>query len=176
MKKLFDYIKSTIDNRGRNPENYYEIEQYPVIDNYLIKNAIYPDLSAVNRYIDENTYQNFLRGYVHRNMPIMTLVGNGIGNVTLAPSNNVAIIQNTIGFECNDDIDEIFLYYYFLYRQEYIKKFDRGSGQPSIRKTDLLDMEVNVPDISEQIRIRNVLFDLDKKIEVNKKVNNNLAA
>ncbi|WP_285959489.1 restriction endonuclease subunit S [Thomasclavelia spiroformis] len=174
MKKLSNYIKSTIDNRGKNPKKYFEIEQYPVIDNYLIKNTIFPDLSAVNRYIDKNTYDNFLRGYVHKNMPIMTLVGNGIGNVTLAPSNDVAIIQNTIGFECNDNIDEVFLYYYFLYRQEFIRKFDRGSGQPSIRKTDLLEMEVSIPDITEQIRIKNILFDIDKKIELNKTINNNL--
>ena len=176
MKKLSNYIKSTIDNRGKNPKKYFEIEQYPVIDNYLIKNTIFPDLSAVNRYIDKNTYDNFLRGYVHKNMPIMTLVGNGIGNVTLAPSNDVAIIQNTIGFECNDNIDEVFLYYYFLYRQEFIRKFDRGSGQPSIRKTDLLEMEVSIPDITEQIRIKNILFDIDKKIELNKTINDNLAA
>ena len=172
--KLKDFMSSTVDNRGRNPEKYYEIEQYPVIDNYLIKNSIYPDMSAVNRYIDQNTFDHFLRGYVHRNMPIMTLVGNGIGNVTLAPSDDVAIIQNTIGFECNDKVDEVFLYYYLLYRQEFIRKFDRGSGQPSIRKTDLLDMEVNVPNISKQKRIREVLFSIDEKIENNNVINNNL--
>ena len=174
--KLKDFVSSTVDNRGRNPEKYYEIEQYPFIDNYLIKNSIYPDMSAVNRYIDQNTFDHFLRGYVHKNMPIMTLVGNGIGNVTLAPSDDVVIIQNTIGFECNDKIDEVFLYYYLLYRQEFIRKFDRGSGQPSIRKTDLLDMEVNVPNISKQKRIREVLCSIDEKIENNNAINNNLAA
>lgn len=176
MAKLSDYIKATIDNRGRNPEKYYEKEQYPVIDNYLIKNNLYPDVEAVNRYIDKKTYDNFLRGYVHKNMPLMTLVGNGIGNVTLAPDDDVAIIQNTIGFECSDGVDEIFLYYYLLYRQEFIKKFDRGSGQPSIRKTDLLDMEVSIPNIEKQKKIRNILLCLDEKIEENKRINNNLAA
>lgn len=174
MNKLSDYIKSTIDNRGRNPEKYYDIEQYPVIDNYLIKNTLYPDLKEVKRYIDEATFDNFLRGYVYKNMPLMTLVGNGIGNVTLAPNDNVSIIQNTIGFECKDNIDEIFLYYYLIYRQEFIKNFDRGSGQPSIRKTDLLNMEVSIPNLTIQKRVRDILFCLDLKIEENKKINNNL--
>ena len=176
MNKLSDYIKTTIDNRGRNPEKYYNLEQYPVIDNYLIKNTLFPDMEMVNRYIDKDTYEHFLRGYVHKNMPLMTLVGNGIGNVTLAPSNDVVIIQNTIGFDCNDNIDEIFLYYYLLYKQEFIKKFDRGSGQPSIRKTDLLDMEVNIPDLVKQKKIKDILFGIDEKIEGNKQINNNLAA
>ena len=172
--RLSDYIKTTIDNRGRNPEKYHTSEKYPVIDNYLIKNSIYPDLNAVNRYIDTETFENFLRGYVHKNMPLMTLVGNGIGNVTLAPSENVAIIQNTIGFECNDNINEIFLYYYLLYKQELIKKFDRGSGQPSIRKTDLLDMEVDIPSMDIQNKISDILFGIDEKIELNNEINSNL--
>ena len=98
-RPLSEYLKGTIDNRGKNPENYYETEKYPVIDNVLIKNTLYPDMEAVSRYIDQDTFDNFLRGYVHKNMPLITLVGNGIGNVTLAPSDDVAIIQNTIGFD-----------------------------------------------------------------------------
>lgn len=176
MKKLSDYIEKTIDNRGRNPKQYFSCEKYPVIDNYLIKNTLYPDVGAVNRYIDEDTFENFLRGYVHKNMPLMTLVGNGIGNVTLAPCDDVAIIQNTVGFQCKEDLDEIFLYYYLLYQQEVIKRFDRGSGQPSIKKTDLLAMNVDFPELAVQEQIRDILLCIDEKIEVNKSINNNLAA
>ena len=139
-KILSDYILTTIDNRGKNPKNYYDKDKHPVIDNVLIKNTIYPDLKMVKRYIDDETFHTFLRGHVHRNMPLITLVGNGIGNVTLAPNDNVAIIQNTIGFETSNELNEIFLYYYFLANQEKIKNFDRGSGQPSVKKTDILNI------------------------------------
>lgn len=172
--RLEDCIVTTIDNRGRNPKAYFTQEEYPVIDNYLIKNTLHPDMSAVTRFIDEETFNKFLRGYVHRNMPIMTLVGNGIGNVTLAPSDKCAIIQNTIGFLVNDKIDQIYLYYYFLSEQERIKKFDRGSGQPSIRKTDILAMKINVPDIETQKRIVALLRSIEEKIENNQKINDNL--
>lgn len=67
-------------------------------------------------------------------MPLITLVGNGIGNVTLAPSDNVAIVQNTVGFEVTEELDEVFLFYYLRNNQEKIKNFNRGSGQPSIKK------------------------------------------
>lgn len=176
MHKLSEYISATIDNRGRNPSKYYPSEKYPVIDNALIKNSLYPDMNTVSRYIDQDTYDNFLRGYVHKNMPLMTLVGNGIGNVTLAPSDDVTIIQNTIGFKCNDRIDEIFLYYYLLYKNDDIKNFDRGSGQPSIRKADLLNMDVDIPNLNIQKKIVQILFGIDQKIEINKKINDNLAA
>lgn len=172
---LSDFIEKTIDNRGKNPSKYYESEKYPVIDNVLIKNKIYPNLSEVNRYIDQETFDSFLRGYVHRGMPLMTLVGNGIGNVTLAPSDDVAIIQNTIGFQVKENLDEKYLYYYLLSNNERIRNFDRGSGQPSIRKTDILGMEVDFPDIDIQKNISKFLYLLDLKIEQNENINKNLA-
>ena len=175
MSILSDYIVETIDNRGRNPK-YLEEGKYPVIDNVLIKNFIYPDLNNVSRYIDEETYQNFLRGYVHKNMPIMTLVGSGIGNVSLAPSDDVAIVQNTIGFQVNEKMDELFLYYFLLNNQERIRNYNRGSGQPSVRKTDILGMEVEVPKLEVQRKISNVLYKLDEKILINSQINDNLAA
>lgn len=174
MSILNDFIEDTIDNRGRNPK-YYDNEKYPVIDNVLIKNFIYPDINAVTRFIDEDTYQNFLRGYVHKNMPIMTLVGSGIGNVSLAPNDKVAIVQNTIGFLVKNNADEIFLYYYLLSNQERIRNYNRGSGQPSVRKTDILGMEVYFPDIDTQKRIANILFTIDTKIQTNIEINDNLS-
>ncbi len=175
MSVLGDYLSDTIDNRGRNPK-YYEFSKYPVIDNILIKNFIYPDMNSISRYIDEDTYRNFLRGYVHKNMPIMTLVGSGIGNVSMAPSDDVVIVQNTIGFSVKDNMNEIFLYYFLLNNQERLRNYNRGSGQPSIRKTDILGMEVQIPTLDVQKNIANILFALDNKILKNNEINENLAA
>lgn len=131
-------------------------------------------MNSVTRYIDQDTSDNFLRGYVHKNMPLITLVGNGIGNVTLAPSDNVAIVQNTVGFEVTEELDEVFLFYYLRNNQEKIKNFNRGSGQPSIKKTDILSMEVDFPKLETQKKIVKVLMNIDKKIENNNAINRNL--
>lgn len=172
---LSDYLNGIIDNRGKNPERYFEKEKYPVIDNFLIKNELHPNIQQATRFIDENTYQNFLRGYVYPNMVIMTLVGNGIGNVTTILNTNSVIIQNTIGFSVKKDVlDDLFLYYFFRLKLEDIKQFDRGSGQPSIKKTDILSMDVNFPPLTTQKKIAGVLGALDDKIELNNKINQNL--
>lgn len=170
MSKLCDYIDSVIDNRGKNPDKYYSIEKYPVIDNYLIKNTIYPNMSDVNRYINQEEYNNFLRCYIRKDEVLMTLVGNGYGNVTLAPSDNVAIIQNTIGFRTNNNLNSIFLFYYLQYISKSIKALDRGSSQPSLKVSDILDLNVNIPDIKKQILISNALQTIDLKIENNNKI------
>lgn len=173
--KLSDYILNTVDNRGRNPETYLAAGPFPVLDNFLIKNSLYPDISQVTRYIDADTYTNFLRGYLTKGMVVITLVGNGIGNVTTIPNDKWVIIQNTIGLVTDKEkLNDLFLYYFLLYKNDVIKQFDRGSGQPSIRKTDLLSMEVSLPDIDVQKKIAGVLSALDDKIELNNQINSNL--
>lgn len=171
--KLKDCLEKIIDNRGRNPK-YFSKEIYPVIDNYLIKNTMYPDLNQVNRFIDENTYNSFLRGYTEKDMPIMTLVGNGIGNITRIPKGNVAIVQNTIGFKTNDKLDKIYLYYWVLNNQITLKNLNRGTGQPSIKKTDIENLDISLPKKEIQKKIVKVLNIIDEKIEENNQTNNNL--
>lgn len=167
-------IDELIDNRGKNPKEYYEYSRYPVIDNYLIKNNKYPDIRNVNRYIDENTKNTFLRGHIKKDDVIITLVGNGIGNVTMVPNDNCVIIQNTLGIRCNKKMYNTFLYYTLLNNRNKLVKFDRGSSQPSIKKTDLLSFKISMPDKITQSKIINILDCLDSKIEVNNKIIDNM--
>ncbi|WP_051280272.1 restriction endonuclease subunit S [Anaerovorax odorimutans] len=172
---LQECITDIIDNRGKNPKNYYLKEKHPVIDNYLIKGDLYPNLNEVKRYIDEVTYLKFLRTYLEKDDVLMTLVGNGIANVSLAPSKTVVIIQNTIAFRTDKSkLLQRYLYYYLKNIYQELLNFNRGSSQPSIKKTDILAMEINIPDIQTQQKTVNILSSLDEKIELNNKLNDNL--
>ena len=172
--KLSEIVDTQIDNRGKNPDKYIEHSDYPVIDNYLIKNQKYPDMSKVNRYIDKENFENFLRGYLEKNDVLITLVGNGIGNVSMAPNSKSVIIQNTIGLRTNKDNCNTFLYYLLLFYQDEIKNFNRGTSQPSIKKTDLFNLIISLPPLPEQKAIANILSTLDEKIEVNNQINKTL--
>lgn len=172
--KLGEVIKVQIDNRGRNPEKYINYSKFPVIDNYLIKNKKYPNIKNVNRYIDEDTKNNFLRGHLEKDDVIITLVGNGIGNATMVPSSKCVIIQNTLGLRCNELMTNDFLYYTLISNRNKIVKYNRGSSQPSIRKTDLFSYEINIPTINYQNKITKILNSLDSKIEINNKIISNL--
>ena len=164
--KLKDYLEIIIDNRGKNPI-YYKKEKYPVIDNVFIKNNYYINEKEVNRFINQETFDNFLRGYVEKDMPIMTLVGSGIGNVGLIKNKNVAIVQNTIGFKTKKNLNSKYLYYWFLTKQHELQNFNRGSGQPSIKKTDIENMNVDFPIVKIQKKIVSILEKIDDKIELN---------
>jgi len=172
--KLIEIVDTQIDNRGRNPDKYLDYSDHPVIDNYLIKNQKYPDMSEVKRYINKDNFENFLRGYLKKDDVLITLVGNGIGNVTMAPSNKSVIVQNTIGLRTNKNASNTFLYYLLLFYQDEIKNFNRGTSQPSIKKTDLFNLAIQIPPLQEQKAIAHILSTLDDKIEVNNQINKTL--
>jgi len=173
--KIRYFLKDVVDNRGRNPENYFDSEKYPVIDNFLIENKIYPDLKKVKRYINQKTYDSFLRKYLEKDDVLITLVGNGFCSVSLSPSNEVVIIQNTIGLQTNEKLYNKFLYYYLILQQKNLVKLNRSSSQPSLNQQDLLDYEIEVPEnIQDQQKIASILFTLDAKIELNNRINDEL--
>lgn len=163
-------IDKIIDNRGRNPKSYYTCGEYPVIDNFLIQNEKYPNLNNVTRFLNQELFDDFLRTYLQKDDVIITLVGNGIGNVSMSPSDKVAIVQNTVGFRCNGKLLNEFLYYYLLNNNKVLKSLDRGGAQPSINKNDVLNLEIRFPkSLVEQNKIVNILSNYDDLIENNNK-------
>lgn len=163
-------VTEIIDNRGRNPDKYYDAEKYPVIDNYLIKNELHPVVANANRFLSQSQFDNFLRGYVTEDDLLMTLVGNGIGNVSLSPNDKIAIVQNTVGFRLNQELlDSHFAFYYFKTINSAVRSLDRGASQPSVNRTDVLRLKIQVPSINTQKQIADILSTYDELIENNNK-------
>ena len=156
--KLGDMIEYIVDNRGKNPR-YYCTEGIPVIDNYMIKNTLYPEINTANRFIDEGLFESFIRKYNEKDDVLITLVGNGIGNVTLFPDDKAVIIQNTLGLRAKDD--KRFLLFLLMAYNKKLLALDRGMAQPSIRQDELLDLDIYVPDGEEQTKIGMYFVNLD---------------
>ena len=166
QRKLKETIEYIVDNRGKNPD-YYCSEGIPVIDNFMIRNSLYPDLNTATRFIDENLYQNFIRKYNEEDDILLTLVGNGIGNITLFPKDKAVIIQNTLGFRAK--VDKKFLFFLLMANNEALVKLDRGMAQPSIRQDEILDFDIYVPSNSEQTQIGEYFSNLDNLITLHQR-------
>ena len=173
--QIKDIINLVVDNRGKNPKSYSD-KGIPVIDNYLITSEWRINLKKVKRYIDEETYQNFIRKYIQNEDVLMTLVGNGYGNVGLTPQIKCVIIQNTIGLRSNNNNYNKFLYYLLKNNRRVLKNLNIGAAQPSIKVGDILDLFFTIPPLQEQKAIAHVLGTLDDKIELNRKMNETLEA
>lgn len=161
QRKLGDIVIETIDNRGKNPPYYCE-SGIPIIDNFMIKNNGYPDLSIATRYLDNYLFNNFIRKYNKKDDVLITLVGNGIGNIALFPAKNSAIVQNTIGLRFEKC--PRFKYYSLLSKNKEIVMLDRGMAQPSIRQDELKEINIELPSNEEQIKIEKIFNNLDNLI------------
>ncbi len=168
--KLYRIIKNVVDNRGPRQAYYFESEKYPVIDTYMIRNEVHPSLDDATRYLSASQFNSFLRGHIGVNDLLIVLVGNGIGNVTLAPNAECAIVQNVIGLTFNNMIcDQVYMYYKVKTMQTSIRNLDRGVSQPSVNRDDLFRLSIMLPDVDTQKRIGQSLYRYDRMIEVNNK-------
>ena len=99
-----------------------------------------------------------------------------------APIGYVAISKNDLctnqGFKSiipNDKIDYKFLYYLLKYNKDYIASKGSGSTFKEVSGSVMKGIELSIPkNINDQKKISKVLFDIDKKIELNNEINNNL--
>lgn len=99
-----------------------------------------------------------------------------------APIGYVAISANDLctnqGFKSiipNDKIDYKFLYYLLKHNKDYIASKGSGSTFKEVSGSVMKGIELSIPkNINDQKKISKVLFDIDKKIELNNEINNNL--
>lgn len=75
-----------------------------------------------------------------------------------------------------ETVDSLYLYYYFCLEEtkQFVRNIAVGATMPSINTKLLGEVEIALPNLSNQQRIAAVLSSLDDKIENNQKLNDNL--
>ena len=127
-------------------------------------------------FIDEHAYQFLGKSKLFGGEIIISNVGANVGTVFRCPqlAYKMSLAPNSVmvKFKGNDDF-----YFHWLRGfngQQMLKSIVTGSAQPKFNKTNFKEMLAPVPPIGEQNKIASILNTIDEKIEINKKVNNNL--
>lgn len=110
---------------------------------------------------------------------VLAMTGATIGKVGLniSGASNIYINQRVCKFLPNNLCDKKYLYY--LLNTEGFRKFilqnvDSSSAQPNIGHTSICQFEHLFPEIETQKSISHLLSVIDKKIAVNRQINDNL--
>lgn len=129
-------------------------------------------------YIDKNAYDFLGKSKLYGGEIIISNVGANVGTVFKCPylPTKMSLAPNAIMLKTKGDDD--FYYYWFSSRngQHSLKSIVTGSAQPKFNKTNFKDLLVPVPPLEIQKKISNYLRKIDEKIQLNNKINNNLAA
>lgn len=127
-------------------------------------------------YIDEHAYEFLSKSKLYGNEIIISNVGANVGTVFKCPKlqKKMSLAPNAIMLKTKGNDD--FYYYWFMSRngQHSLQSIVTGSAQPKFNKTNFKELLVPVPPLDIQEKIAEYLCDIDKKIEVNKKINENL--
>lgn len=129
-------------------------------------------------YITDDTYEKIKRYTVEQGDVILAVVGNTIGLVSLIGESldGANLTENCNKIVDLQQYDNKFLYYYLTSKQgqEEIKKGIIGSSQPKLPIYNIEKFEIPEISLDSQKKIVSVLETIDKKININEKINNNL--
>lgn len=108
----------------------------------------------------------------------VTCIGSDMGKTILNRTNIVSNQQINSISEIIDDINPKYLYYLLTAKRKYLHFLGSGQGStmPILNKLDFGNIEFFFPEKEQQDSIVKILDVLDKKIELNKAINDNLVA
>ena len=100
---------------------------------------------------------------------VMSDVPNGkaLAKFFLIKEDNLYTLNQRIGLLKIKKGNPIFMYY-LLNRNAYFLMFDNGVGQTNLRKDDILDCPLNIPSLSEQTAIAEILATADRELTLQK--------
>ncbi len=172
LSDLGTFSRGVSKHRPRNDPRLFEGGGYPLVQTGEIKES--------NLYITKHTqeYGDFgLRQ--SRLWEAGTLCITIAANIaeTAILSYPMCFPDSVVGFQANKaESSEMFMYYVFDFIRKSIQSAATGSAQDNINIDYLTSLEFKIPTKAYQDRIVSTLGTIDKKILINTKINDNLAA
>ncbi|HAV89800.1 MAG TPA: restriction endonuclease subunit S, partial [Eubacterium sp.] len=172
------YIHGRIGWRGLSKDEYLEKSDYRIINATALMDG-YVDWNNCG-FISKERYEESSEIQLEEGDILISKDGslgkigyvkNMVGKCTVA--SGIFVLRNTIP----DKLD--FDYLYHILKSHIFKDFIRrnkaqGSTISHLYQRDLENFEIELPNIIEQRKVARILNCLDKKIEINNKINDNL--
>lgn len=137
----------------------------------------FPLYQEVRKHVSQEVYDTrFRKGHPKKGDILVPTVGT-LGAVSLMNRDDCCIAQNLIALRCDEAICHSHFLYYVLCNpltRKRLLNLNIGGVQPSIKVPHLMELEIELPGISEQKKIAKLLSLMDDKIFCNKRINDNL--
>ncbi len=176
---LSEVVSLVIDHRGLTPKKLggdWSEQGYRALSAKNVKTGRIVQEDAI-RFVSEEMYHRWMPEEIEKNDILITSEAP-FGEVFLWDSNEkIVLSQRLFGVRVSDEYDPVFVYYYMLTDQFQGDMRSRATGTTVIglRQPELLKCRIRFPEIDEQKKIATILRTLDDKIELNNRINENLA-
>ncbi len=174
LPKVLSFI---VDNRGKTVPTDENGEHILIATNCIRNQNLYPSYEKIRR-LSDSTYQTWFRAHP---IPgdILFVCKGAPGRTCLVPDPiDFCIAQDMIALRTNDDVYNKFLLAVLRSReiQEQITGTSVGDVIPHFKKQYLDQIMIPVPPMALQKKIGDLYFEMSQKAELNKRINDNLAA
>lgn len=136
------------------------------------------ELNSSYEYVDEITQKQIQRYITLKGDILISIVGTiGLIAIVGGSLNGANLTENCVKLVKLDNIDSEYLYYYLKspLGQQNISRGTVGAVQAKLPIKNIQEFNINCPVlISDQRRIASILSSLDRKIELNNKINADL--
>lgn len=148
----------------------------PMVQGKNIRNGIF--VKEYDWYINENISNSLPRSVLNKPCILIPYVGSNLGEVGIFYNHERCHLASNIAkVELIDNKYDLEYLKYYLQSplgQKYLFKEIQGSSQPNITMQSIRDTLIIQKDLEEQCNIAKTLLSIDKKIENNRKINENL--
>ncbi|MDU6983956.1 MAG: restriction endonuclease subunit S [Terrisporobacter othiniensis] len=128
------------------------------------------------KYISKDAYEFLSKTKVYENDLLMNKIANA-GSVYRMPRINkpVSLAMNLFLIRANEEkLNNVYMYYFLKNYEAYVKMYAEGSVTKTITKDNVRKLKIAYPEIDEQNAICNVLEKIEKKVDMNNKINQRL--
>lgn len=127
------------------------------------------------RYLSKEGAKSVPKQVINCKSICVSCIGSDMGKVSIVDGSFVTNQQiNTITNIDTKKFDIDFIYYTLLPMKEYFHNIAGGSTMPIVNKSTFSSIEIDVPEYNVQKSISEILSNLDKKIEINRQINEKL--
>ena len=128
-----------------------------------------------NKTLTEKGKQEVRNTLLPENSVCVSCIGTDLGKVVITTEPTITNQQINSIIVDSSLYDVSFVYYAMLILGKHLNKISKGSTTvPIVNKSLFSSFEIRCPNLSIQKKISRILSDLDEKIELNNKINDNL--
>ena len=129
-------------------------------------------------YINNEQAQKLNNVSIEENDVLLNITGDSVARACMAPSwilparvnQHVAIVRGNADLVLND-----YLLYFLQYKKSYLLSISQGGAtRNALTKRMIEDIELLLPNLSHQRKVVSILHSLNDKIELNRRINDNL--
>lgn len=176
--KLGDVVDLVIDYRGKTPLKLggsWSSSGYRALSAKNIKTGQIVNEDSI-RYVDDVLYHRWMKDKIQRGDILITSEAP-FGQILLWESDEkIVLSQRLFCLRLSKKVYPCFVYYYMITDvfQHELDGRATGTTVVGLRQPELLKCKIQLPNYATQQKIASILKSLDDKIEVNRKINENL--